>query len=118
MLCLVFTVSPTLTGLPTAPTAATADNSTLIANTAFVKAQKYITLNNSPVKMVCGRTGSIALTTVDIPDLALVAISDDYNDLINQPTKLSQFTNDVGFVTTSGVASLDTNGKLLTSQLP
>jgi hypothetical protein len=34
--------SPALTGTPTAPTAATADNSTTIATTAFVKAQGYI----------------------------------------------------------------------------
>ena len=33
--------SPTFTGVPKAPTAATADNSTQIATTAFVKAQSY-----------------------------------------------------------------------------
>lgn len=35
--------SPTFTGTPAAPTASTADNSTTIATTAFVKAQGYIT---------------------------------------------------------------------------
>jgi hypothetical protein len=34
--------SPALTGTPTAPTAATADNSTQLATTAFVKAQGYL----------------------------------------------------------------------------
>lgn len=36
--------SPVLTGTPTAPTPATADNSTTVATTAFVKAQAYATL--------------------------------------------------------------------------
>lgn len=40
--------SPAFTGTPTAPTPATADNSTTIATTAFVKAQGYATLA-SPV---------------------------------------------------------------------
>lgn len=35
--------SPALTGTPTAPTATTADSSTTIATTAFVKAQNYVT---------------------------------------------------------------------------
>lgn len=35
--------SPTFTGTPAAPTPATADNSTKIATTAFVKAQGYLT---------------------------------------------------------------------------
>lgn len=34
--------SPALTGTPTAPTPATADNNTNVATTAFVKAQGYI----------------------------------------------------------------------------
>ena len=37
----VHAVSPALTGTPTAPTAATADSSTALATTAFVKAQGY-----------------------------------------------------------------------------
>ena len=40
--------SPALTGTPTAPTAATADSSTKIATTAFVKAQSYLT-NSSDI---------------------------------------------------------------------
>lgn len=37
--------SPALTGTPTAPTAATADSSTALATTAFVKAQSYLQAN-------------------------------------------------------------------------
>ncbi len=39
--------SPALTGTPTAPTAASSDNSTKIATTAFVKAQNYLTQNQT-----------------------------------------------------------------------
>lgn len=38
--------SPALTGTPTAPTPLTADNSTTIATTAFVKSQGYATGTN------------------------------------------------------------------------
>lgn len=55
--------SPALTGTPTAPTAATGDNSTLISTTAFVKAQGYIT--SAPVASVFGRTGVIVAATND-----------------------------------------------------
>jgi hypothetical protein len=36
------TLSPIFSGTPTAPTPATADNSTTVATTAYVKAQGYI----------------------------------------------------------------------------
>lgn len=39
--------SPAFTGTPTAPTASTSDNSTQLATTAFVKAQGYLTANQS-----------------------------------------------------------------------
>ena len=39
----VLSASPALTGTPTAPTIASSDNSTVLATTAFVKAQSYIT---------------------------------------------------------------------------
>lgn len=39
--------SPTFTGTPAAPTPATADNSTKLATTSFVKAQGYLTGNQS-----------------------------------------------------------------------
>jgi hypothetical protein len=47
--------SPTFTGTPTAPTAATGNNSTQIATTAFVKAQGYA-LDNSVVKLTGNQT--------------------------------------------------------------
>lgn len=38
----------------------------------------------------------------NIRDLARIATSGSYNDLSDKPTKLSQFVNDVGFITQSG----------------
>ena len=50
--------SPVFTGTPTAPTPATADNSTAVATTAFVKAQGYATT-------VFGRSGVITAQAGD-----------------------------------------------------
>ena len=57
--------SPTFTGTPAAPTPATADNSTKIATTAFVKAQGYVTSTTSPVTSVFTRTGAVTAQTGD-----------------------------------------------------
>lgn len=51
--------SVNLPGNPTTTTPATADNSTLIATTAFVKAQGYVTATTAPVTSVDGRTGAV-----------------------------------------------------------
>ena len=53
--------SPTFTGTPAAPTPATADNSTTIATTAFVKAQSYIT--TITLSGDISGSGSSAITT-------------------------------------------------------
>jgi hypothetical protein len=63
--------SPALTGNPTAPTPATADNDTSIATTAFVKAQGYLT--TAPVTSVAGRTGAVTLSNTDISGLGTMA---------------------------------------------
>ena len=57
--------SPALAGNPTAPTPATADNSTSIATTAFVKAQGYVTSSSAPVTSVFGRSGAVAALSGD-----------------------------------------------------
>jgi len=54
--------SPTFTGVPAAPTAATSTNTTQLATTAFVNAE--ITAN-SPVSSVFGRTGAVVSATND-----------------------------------------------------
>jgi hypothetical protein len=55
--------SPALTGTPTAPTVATADNSTSVATTAFVKAQAYLTANQTiTLAGVLSGSGTTTLT--------------------------------------------------------
>lgn len=56
--------SPTFTGTPAAPTPATADNSTTISTTAFVKAQGYL-VTNATITLSGDITGSgtTAITT-------------------------------------------------------
>lgn len=58
--------SPSLTGTPTAPTAAVATNTTQVATTAFVKSQGYITSAGAPIQTVAGRTGTVVLTATDV----------------------------------------------------
>lgn len=54
--------SPALTGSPTAPTATLGDSSTLVATTAFVKGQNYLT---SAVTSFNSRTGAVTPTSGD-----------------------------------------------------
>ena len=59
--------SPAFTGTPTAPTPATADNSTTLATTAHVQAK--IAANApalAPVQSVAGRTGAVTLAVTDV----------------------------------------------------
>lgn len=63
--------SPALTGEPTAPTPATADNTTKIATTAYVKAQGYLT--SVPVTSVAGKTGAVTLVVGDVSGAAPLA---------------------------------------------
>jgi hypothetical protein len=64
--------SPALTGNPTAPTQATANNSTRLATTAYVKAQGYVDTAGAaaaaPVQSVHGRTGTVTTAAADITD--------------------------------------------------
>lgn len=46
----------------------------------------------------------LLLTKADIEDLHKIATSGSYNDLTNKPTKLSQFTNDTGYITSNHIA--------------
>lgn len=63
--------SPSFTGSPVAPTPTTGDSSTLIATTAFVKAQGYLTSN--AVTSVAGRTGAVTLAVADVTGAAPLA---------------------------------------------
>jgi hypothetical protein len=96
--------SPALTGTPTAPTTVTSDNSTLIATTAFVKAQGYTTAaaasTAAPVQSVFGRTGAVTLASSDVTTALGYTPADN--------AKLAQ---------ANGIATLDATGKLPVSQL-
>lgn len=76
--------SPTFTGTPAAPTPLTADSSTALATTAYVKAQGYLTA--APVTSVAGRTGAVTLAAGDVSGLATVATTGAYADLTGKPT--------------------------------
>jgi len=95
--------SPTFTGTPTAPTPANGDNTTKLATTAFVNTAINNATNiiipdaTSLLKGIIQLAGDLAgtadnptvpglLDKVDSADLATVATSGDYNDLINIPT--------------------------------
>jgi hypothetical protein len=92
--------SPALTGTPTAPTAATADSSTVLATTAFVKAQNYITSAGAPVQSVFGRTGAVVLASGDVT--GALGFTPVNAAIVAQP---------------NGLATLDATGKLPASQL-
>jgi hypothetical protein len=58
--------SPTFTGTVSAPTPSTADNTTKVATTAFVKAQGYLTAATQLVTSVASRMGDVVLTKADV----------------------------------------------------
>ena len=64
-------------GLVRTVTAATADNSTAVATTAWVRAQGYSTASGGggvgAVSSVAGRTGDVTLTTADIDGFSAAA---------------------------------------------
>lgn len=55
-------------------------------------------------------TETIETVDAETIELANVATSGDYNDLINKPTNVSDFTNDAGYIT--GISSSDVTGAL------
>src|SRR4029077_7463449 len=83
--------SPTLTGTPTAPTAATATNTTQIATTAFVKAQGYGTgtvtgvTGTAPVVSSGGTAPAISMAaaTTSVPGYLTAADWTTFNNKLN-----------------------------------
>lgn len=110
--------SPILTGTPTAPTPALTDNSTLIATTAFVKSQGYVT--SVPVTTVAGRTGDVAITLSDIPGVAALSSP----TFIGSPTAPTPDPNEnstvlatTAYVTRAAAALLPKAGGTMTGSL-
>ena len=88
--------SPGFTGTPTAPTPATADNSTKIATTAYVQAQGYITTGLLP--LFAGYTFNFDGTNVNA---------------VNNATGLTQYSGtDLTVVANDAIANMTTCGLL------
>jgi hypothetical protein len=101
----VLSVSPALTGVPTAPTASTADSSTTLATTAFVKAQGYTTATSAPVTSVAGRTGDVILAVADVSGAATSGANSNITSLSGLSTALSVLQGGTGVTTSTGSGS-------------
>lgn len=96
--------SPALTGTPSAPTATTSDNSTLIATTAFVKAQGY-------------GAGSVTSVGLSLPSILTVSGSPVTTTGTLTATLASQTQNFV-FAAPSGAGGAPTFRALVASDIP
>ena len=60
----------------------------------------FITASNIPAQQNADWNATSGVAQIlHKPELATVATTGDYNDLTNKPTQLSQFTNDMGYLT-------------------
>jgi hypothetical protein len=103
--------SPALSGSPTAPTPATGDSSSLIATTAFVKNQNYLTSN--VVTSVFGRTGAVVSANGDYSSSQL---SDSSNIFLVDGTRKGNSIATTGIAFEFDDVSL-TSGILLKGQV-
>ena len=103
--------SPTLTGVPTAPTAAVDTNTTQVATTAFTVAQGYAKIATegwvSPIRTSGGYTAKTALYTATNDDRVIDCTSGTYT--ITLPTAVSQAGREF-VVTTSGSGVITVDG--------
>ena len=98
--------SPALTGTPTAPTPATADSSTLLATTAFVKEQGY-------------GVGSVTtFSAANIGGIATASVTNPTNTPALTFTLEAQAANTVWAGPTSGSAATPTFRPLVPADLP
>lgn len=102
--------SPALTGTPTAPTPAGADNSTKIATTAFIKGLGYITDNNT-ITISGDASGSgttaIALTLAAVGTAGTYAkVTTDAKGRVISGTTLS--ATDIPALTSAKISDFDT----------
>lgn len=95
--------SPSFTGLPVGPTAATGDSSSQLATTAFVKNQGYVTAGTAPVLSVAGKTGNVTLAVADVSGAAPLA-SPALSGTPTAPTRAAS-DNSTAIATTAFVKS-------------
>ena len=102
--------SPALTGTPTAPTPAGADNSTKLATTAFIKGLGYLTTNNTITISgdVSGSgTTAIALTLASVGTAGTYAkVTTDAKGRVTSGTTLS--ATDIPALTAAKISDFDT----------
>lgn len=102
--------SPAFTGTPTAPTASTSDNSTQISTTAFVKAQGYLTTNQTiTVSGDASGSGStsISLTLASVGTAGTYTkVTTDAKGRVTSGTTLS--ASDIPTLTASKISDFDT----------
>ena len=102
--------SPALTGTPTAPTPAGADNSTKLATTAFIKGLGYLTTNNT-ITISGDASGSgttaIALTLASVGTAGTYAkVTTDAKGRVTSGTTLS--ATDIPALTAAKISDFDT----------
>lgn len=102
--------SPALTGTPTAPTASTSDDSTKLATTAFVKAQAYLTGNES-ISVSGDASGSgttaISLTLASVGTAGTYTkVTTDSKGRVTAGTDLS--ASDIPTLSASKISDFDT----------
>jgi phage-related tail fiber protein len=102
--------SPALTGTPTAPTPAGADNSTKLATTAFIKGLGYLTTNNT-ITISGDASGSgttaIALTLASVGTAGTYAkVTTDAKGRVTSGTTLS--ATDIPTLTSAKISDFDT----------
>lgn len=90
--------SPSLSGVPTGPTAGISDNSSRLATTAYVKGQGYIT--SAPVTSVAGRTGAVVVALSDVSGAAAIN-SQAFTGTPSLPTGTTAITQTAGNSTTA-----------------
>jgi len=89
--------SPAFTGLPTAPTVATADSSTSLATTAFVKAQGYLTGNQTIT--ISGDASGSGTTAIALTLAASGATAGTYNNVTVNTKGLVTAASNVAYLT-------------------
>ena len=110
-----------LSGTPTAPTASKGTSTTQIATTAFVQTALEDTYTQTVIDNKISAINDALGTKANSEDLATVATTGDYSDLINKPTlgalasKDSLTANDIPTITKSKISDFPTLATVATT---
>jgi len=107
--------SPNFTGIPTAPTAAASTNTMQLATTAFVLGQASTSTPSMAGTAAIGSSPFYARADhVHASDTTRLQVANNLSDLANVVTARTN----LGAGAASGLATLDSSGRLTTSQIP